>query len=109
MKSLCSYSILGLVCCTPTENISTPASEAAFKNMPDRWRVTCVDGAGAMSVPIFWDLKSFNEETGQMELVVTDRDGIKGKASARILNNKIRISWSIRVCSSKITIIFCRY
>ena len=48
-----------------------------------------MDGAGAMSVPIFWDLKSFNEETGQMELEVTDRDGIKGKANARILNNKI--------------------
>ena len=87
--------IFSLASCMPATNVTSSTVASASKNIPDRWRLTCVGGAGAMSVPIFWDVKNFNEQTGQLDLILTDRDGLTDRDQARIFNNKIEVSGMI--------------
>ena len=68
-------------------------------NKGDQWRMTCNGGSGAMQVPIFARVKRVSKSTGKVDLVVTDRDGYEGDASATVLQNTItmfgkRTTWS---------------
>ena len=58
-------------------------------NKGDQWRMTCNGGSGAMQVPIFARVKRVSNSTGKIDLIVKDRDGYKGNASAIVSQNYI--------------------
>ena len=83
--------IFSLASCMPATNVTSSPTASASKNIPDRWRLTCVGGAGAMSVPIFVDVKSYNERTGKLKMILTDRDGFKDPVQAKLLNGRFEL------------------
>lgn len=55
----------------------------------ERWRMQCIGGDGAMSVPIFAEVTGYSNRDGRADLVVTDRDGIDGTSVAFIRGNTV--------------------
>ena len=89
--SLSLFFMVSLSGCQSSKEVAYAVKEPAGKQMASKWRVTCKGGTGPMAVPIFWEVKKYNERSGKLDLIVTDRDGLKGSAKAKINGNQIEI------------------
>lgn len=55
----------------------------------ERWRMTCLGKKGADGTPIFARITRYNKKSGEIKLIVTDRDGFDGRAWASYKNGAL--------------------
>lgn len=79
-----------LAATTPSQKSSPSQGRPSRpKKLHLHWRFDCKGGAGAMSVPIFGRVHSYNSSTGAVVFIIKDRDGIEGTAPASITDSYI--------------------
>ena len=91
MKHLfvCAMLSLTLAGCVATEPTTTEIEKNVGIAQGERWRMTCIGGEGAMQVPIFARLTSYNSRNGRANLLITDRDGYEGSNVVFIRGNTL--------------------
>lgn len=89
--AVCVFSVLVLSACEPVATSSTSVAPTQAKTLASNWRFTCIGGAGATAIPVFWHVDHYNPQTGEIDATLKDRDGISGGAPARMVGNEIEM------------------
>lgn len=105
-NNLCVIALLS-GCVTYVEPTS-PQPSVTISN-GESWRMTCEGGQGAMRVPIFARVTSYNPSTGRADLMVDDRDGYEGGATAYLSGNSVSLfdakgDWAENGRSARLTV-----